>query len=167
MPNLTCLEDQLRRSFDGNAWHGPSVGEVLADVTAAEAAARPIISSHSIWEIVLHQVTWLDVARRRAAGERTERVPDAVDWPASGFGEQGWESARAQLERTHGALREAITRLDPVRLDERVAGRTETVCELVLGALQHDVYHAGQIALLKKAARAANHSKGARDAATV
>jgi hypothetical protein len=54
MTDIQRIEDQLRRSFAGNAWQGPAVRQLLADVTAEKAAARPLSNAHSIWEIVLH-----------------------------------------------------------------------------------------------------------------
>ena len=74
------IADQLRRAFDGEAWHGPAVLEILHGVTAADAAARPLPRGHNIWEIALHIAVWDDVARRRMAGEIVQPTPEE-DWP--------------------------------------------------------------------------------------
>ena len=75
------IADQLRRAFEGEAWHGSSVLEILSGVNAASAAARPLPRSHRIWEIALHIAVWDDAARRRMAGEVVQPTPDE-DWPA-------------------------------------------------------------------------------------
>ena len=54
MTEAIRLADQIRRAFEGSAWHGDSLLELLADVTAKTAAARPIKDAHSIWELLLH-----------------------------------------------------------------------------------------------------------------
>src|SRR6476661_7339206 len=56
------MADQLRRAFEGNAWHGPAVRELLTDINASQAAAHPIDSAHSIWELLLHIEAWERVA---------------------------------------------------------------------------------------------------------
>jgi hypothetical protein len=75
MSEIQRIEDQLRRAFEGHAWHGPAVRELLADVTAAKAAGRPLPSAHSIWEIVLHMATWERVVRRRCRAKQSPIFP--------------------------------------------------------------------------------------------
>jgi len=145
------IEDQLNRGFRGDAWHGPCLQELLRDVSYELALARPLANVHSIWEIVLHLTTWLDAARRRLAGEPFE--PDAQqDWPAVMNGsESGWQIALGNLEGAVERLRGAVTALDPERLDDNVRGKPYSIYFLLHGVIQHNLYHAGQIALLKKA----------------
>ncbi len=144
------LEDQLNRSFRGEAWHGPSLEELLHDVSWERAAARPLPNIHSIWEIVLHLTCWTDAVRRRLEGERFEVSPQQ-DWPDIGEpGDARWQMALANLEGAHEKLRGAMAALDPARLDERAEGKPYTIYFLLQGAIQHNVYHAGQIAVLKK-----------------
>src|SRR5260370_40676654 len=69
---IAQIAEQLRRAFDGSAWHGPSMLELLEDVDAETAAARPIPNVHSIWELVLHTAVWGRVVRRRIAGQATQ-----------------------------------------------------------------------------------------------
>ena len=64
------IADQLRRAFYGGAWHGPALLELLEDVDAATAAAKPLSEVHSIWELVLHIAVWDDAALRRLDGEK-------------------------------------------------------------------------------------------------
>jgi uncharacterized damage-inducible protein DinB len=145
------IEDQLNRSFRGEAWHGPCLSDLLRDVSFAQAADRPLPGVHSIWEIVLHITAWIDVARRRMEGEPVELSP-AQDWPAiRDPSDAGWQIALGNLEGAHEKLRGAIAVLDPERLDERVRGKPYSIYFLLHGVIQHNLYHAGQIAILKKA----------------
>jgi uncharacterized damage-inducible protein DinB len=144
------LEDQLNRSFRGEAWHGPSLEELLHDLAYEGAAARPLPNVHSIWEIVLHLTAWLDAVRRGAEGERVELSP-AQDWPAAPEASDAqWQVALGNLESAHEKLRGTILALDPTRLDHRVPGKPYSIYFMLQGAIQHNVYHAGQVALLKK-----------------
>lgn len=150
MSEITRIQDQLRRAYRGPAWHGPSLREVLEGVGAEAAAARPLPEAHSIWEIVLHVAGWQDVVRRRLGGEKV-REPDPGDWPAQGSGEEAWREALEALDRSHAALLEAVGRVDPARLDELLfRGAEWSVYVSLHGVVQHNLYHAGQIALLKK-----------------
>jgi len=152
MSEINRINDQLKRAFEGKAWHGPSVSEVLADVTAEQAAAHPISGAHSIWEITLHIGTWERVGRRRIVESDPIDVSDEEDWPAvKETGEHAWKNAVNALKFNHEALREVIAGLDDSRLKDIVPGTQYSVYFLLHGVIQHDLYHAGQIALLKKA----------------
>jgi uncharacterized damage-inducible protein DinB len=151
MEEIHRIDDQLRRAFEGHAWHGPSMREVVADVTAERAAARPVSGAHSIWEIVLHVTAWQVGVRRRVEGERLELSPHE-DWPpVTDTSEAAWRQALATLERTHTELRSTASRLADSRLQEKVTGQDHSVYMTLHGLIQHNLYHAGQIALLKKA----------------
>ena len=144
------IVDQHRRSFAGGAWHGPAVFELLRGVSAAEAAARPLTGRHSIAEIALHVAAWEEVAKRRLAGERVELTTEQ-DWPpVQGGDEQAWARALETLERRHRELQQAIAGLSEKRLDERVPGQEYSVYHMLHGVVQHGLYHAGQIALLRR-----------------
>jgi uncharacterized damage-inducible protein DinB len=151
MDEIKRIDDQLRRAFEGHAWHGPSLHELLADVTAEQATARSVSGGHSIWEIALHIAAWHEGVRRRVEGERVELSPEE-DWPpVASTSEAAWQDALAVLERTHTDLRRTVSRLADARLQEMVAGKDHSVYVMLHGLIQHDLYHAGQIALLKKA----------------
>jgi uncharacterized damage-inducible protein DinB len=151
MDEIKRIDEQLRRAFEGQAWHGPSLRELLADVTAEQAAARPVPGAHSIWEIVRHIAAWHEGVRRRLEGEHVE-LSAAEDWPpAAGTPAAAWQDALAVLERTHTELRRTMSRLTDARLQEIVIGTDYSVEVMLHGLIQHDLYHAGQIALLKKA----------------
>lgn len=148
----TRLADQLERGFRGGAWHGPSLEEVLHGVDAATAAARPFADSHSIAEITGHVAFWIDAAHRRMKGEDVTNVPPEVDFPADGAKDDAaWRATLADLEQAHRRLHTALLALDDAELAGAVAGSDPTVRGQLLGILQHNAYHAGQIVLLRKA----------------
>ncbi|MFL6234303.1 MAG: DinB family protein [Thermoanaerobaculia bacterium] len=151
MSQVETLADQLERLFRGGAWHGPAVAEALAGVDAATAAARPLPGAHSIWEIVHHLTVWNDAPRRRIDGERLQDLPAEQDWPPVGdVSPDAWQAALAALEEAHAGLRARVLDLTDAQLDDPVAGSDPTVRGMLLGVLQHNAYHAGQIALLRK-----------------
>jgi uncharacterized damage-inducible protein DinB len=153
MTEIERILDQLKRAYEGNAWHGPSVREALAGVTAAQAHAQPLTNAHSIWELVQHIAVWESVGRRRVEGDRAPiDISSPEDWPPPDEkNEAAWEQAKAALDAGHEALREAIARVPEARLDEPIFEGMSTVYVTLHGVIQHDLYHAGQIAMLKKA----------------
>ena len=151
MSQVESLADQLERAFRGGAWHGPAVAETLAGVDETAAAARPLSGAHSIWEIVHHLTVWNDVPRRRLDGERLQNLPPERDWPPVEDTSAGsWRAALAALEEAHAALHERILDLEDGQLDDPVTGSDSTVRGTLFGVLQHNAYHAGQIAILRK-----------------
>jgi len=153
MSEAERIADQLRRAMQGEAWHGPSLQEILAGVTAAQAAARPVGGAHTIWEIVLHIAAWEGIVLRRLGGEKLIEVGEEVNWPPVGEkNEAAWQRALAALEAGNRRLRDTIAQLPDERLRERVPGKQDNFYLELHGIVQHDLYHAGQIALLKKAA---------------
>lgn len=155
MTEIERIADQLRRAHEGEAWHGPALNEILKGVTAEAAARRPIASAHSIWEIVLHVGVWESVVRRRLSGEVIGDLPPEQDWPAVHETSEGaWKQALAALDRGHAELQKAVMRITDRQLAEPVPGPEYTVYFMLHGTVQHALYHAGQIALLKKAATA-------------
>jgi uncharacterized damage-inducible protein DinB len=152
MSQIESLADQLERSFRGGAWHGLAVAEALAGVDEAAAAARAFAGGHSIWETVHHLTVWNEVPRRRLDGERLESLPAERDWPpVEDVSAGAWRAALAALEDAHAALHARVRDLADAQLDDPVAGSDPTVRGMLLGVLQHNAYHAGQIALLRKA----------------
>ena len=148
---LERIQDQLKRAFEGGAWHGPSVLEVLKDVTAGQAVARPLPGAHNIWDLVLHIAAWEDACRRRLEGDRAE-LSDSEDWRAiADTDEAAWERVKALLIDGHRRLRAAIAATDESRLNEPILPGMPSVYVTLHGVIQHDLYHAGQIAILKKA----------------
>ena len=151
MSELKRIENQLKRAFEGGAWHGPSVLELLDGVDATQAAAHPIPSAHSIWEIVLHIAAWERACLRRLDGDRAQ-LRDEEDWPpVNDVSDKGWQAAKEMLVQGHGKLRSTIPSLDETTLDQPILEGLSSFYETIHGVVQHDLYHAGQIALLKRA----------------
>lgn len=151
MSEAKRIAEQHRRAWHGEAWHGPAVFELLRGVTAARAAAHPVRGAHSTWELVLHLTTWEQVVRSRVIGAPIE-VNAALDWPTPPRPTaKAWREARAALEEASDALRASIAKMSDKQLQSRRPGTTGTYYELVHGQVQHALYHAGQIALLRKA----------------
>lgn len=145
------VADQLRRAFEGDAWHGPAVLELLQDVDAAAAAAKPLPDVHSIWELLLHIAAWDAAAIRRLAGEKWQPEGTA-NFPLvpKKVSEAEWHKAVAHAKETHDALVRTVADLSEARLRERVPGKKYDFYHMLHGVAQHELYHAGQIAILKK-----------------
>jgi uncharacterized damage-inducible protein DinB len=147
---IQTIIDELKNIHDGNAWHGPSMKEILSGVTAEQAAAKPIANAHSIWELTSHIAGWEDVFRRRLAGTQVNE-PEEGDFPAvTDATEEAWRRTQARFDETHRNLIEAVAALTEERLSEIVPGKDYTVEYMLRGLWRHHVYHAGQIALMKK-----------------
>jgi uncharacterized damage-inducible protein DinB len=147
----TLIADQLRRAFYGEAWHGPAVIELLADVDASIAAVKPLGNAHSIWELVLHIAAWDNAGRVRLAGEKCQLSGLDNFPPVSKATEAAWRKTVAATKRTHDRLVKTVAGLSDSRLRDRVPGKRYDFYHMLHGIAQHELYHAGQIAILKKA----------------
>ena len=150
------LADQIRRAFEGSAWHGDSVLELLAGVNAKTAAAHPVKDAHSIWEILRHIAAWDAVVTRRAGGTAVTLTDEQNFPPVSDTSEAAWSQAMETTKKTHHELIKAVAAFPDSRLAEQVPGKTQNYYNfyyMFSGIVQHELYHAGQIALLKKAAK--------------
>lgn len=156
MSETTRLADQIRRAFEGDAWHGDSVLEILKDVKAAAAAARPIKNAHSIWELVLHIAAWDGAVLRRTGGKAVTLSDEENFPPVKDTSGAAWKKAVEYLKQTHEQLVKAVAAFPDSRLQELVPGKVAQpyydFFYMFAGIVQHELYHAGQIALLKKAA---------------
>ena len=155
MTEIERICDQFRRAFDGHAWHGPSVLSLLEGISASQAAARPIPSAHSIWQLVNHIAAWDRACLRRLNGDPAQ-LSDEEDWaPINDTSESAWQKTKQDLVATHEDLLTKIATLDDSQLDNRIIENPDvpysTIYVTLHGGVQHDLYHAGQIAVLKKA----------------
>jgi uncharacterized damage-inducible protein DinB len=157
MAEAARLVDQISRAHDGDAWHGSPVKAILEGITHEQAARRPPNGAHAIWEIVLHMTGWRNEVARRASGEPAGE-PAAGDWPVIGEPTAGrWQAALAALDESHRNLISVVQRLSDERMlqptnDPRnpALGTGVSYYELLHGIVQHDAYHAGQIAMIRK-----------------
>jgi uncharacterized damage-inducible protein DinB len=151
------LADQLRKAFASDPWYGPATADLLAPLTAAQAATRPQASAHTIWEIVLHMTAWQREVASRLAGGSPE--PPPADWPIPPPPtEEAWKHARLELGQSLELVARNVEVLSHDNLKvlvgttrDRALGSGVTRAAMVAGLLQHNAYHSGQIALLAKA----------------
>lgn len=153
----------LRRVYEGGAWHGPSLVEALDGVSAADAAARPVPTAHTIYELTHHLAAWKGEVTRRLEGDEPGD-PAEGDWPDSGdvVDQSRWEAVMGMLAAAQVALLDTVLAFDAGRLGEPVSARAsastsagDSFRAMLYGSMQHDAYHAGQIVLLKKALHSA------------
>ncbi len=149
---IARIGDQLRRGFDGDAWHGTPLRRLLDSIDHQQAAAHPVYGAHSIWELAAHITFWLEVAKRRIDGESVHGQA-GEDWVTSSAASnvEGWIAVRAGLEAAHTALLARVASLSDADLDRQAADMPYTIYVLLHGVLQHNLYHAGQIAMLRRA----------------
>jgi len=157
--HLDLLLGWLDEAYVGPAWHGPSLRAAIRGVNADTAAWRPARGRHNIWEITLHSAYWKSAVRRRLTGRR-ER-----DFPAKGRNwfrrpddpglahEAAWRRDVALLAEEHERLVRVVSRLRPSALGRRSRGSRQTPLEMIRGIAAHDLYHAGQIRLLRALSR--------------
>ena len=147
----TGIADQLQRAFYGSAWHGPAVMELLEDVDAATAAAKPLPNVHSIWELLLHVAVWDGAALTRLSGSKSQPTGDANFPPVRNATAAAWRKTVADAKHKHDRLVKMVSQLSEDRLRDRVPGKRYNFYHMLHGIAQHELYHAGQMAILKKA----------------
>jgi DinB superfamily len=142
------LLSMVDEAFDGRAWHGPTLRRAVRGVTPAQAAWRPGPDRHNIWEVAVHAAYWKHEVRRRITGAKREPFPlKGENWFA--VDGRSWPDAIGLLVDEHRALRAAIEKLPPSAFGRRVRGR-DTAAFTIRGIAAHDLYHAGQIQLLRR-----------------
>jgi len=133
-------------------WHGPALADLVGDVTAEQAAARPVPGAHSIWELVLHVTSWTEIVRERLVGSAKSEPTPEEDWaPVRDQSAEAWRGAVERLKDAHRELAADVSRLDDSMLIGRVPGKEHSVLAMIHGVVEHDAYHGGQIAILKRA----------------
>ena len=156
---ITALRDELRRSLHGPAWHGPALLEALHDISPREAQAHPLAGTQSIAELAFHALAWVEEVTRRLGGA-TPSLPARGDWPTDDTALPVVESVRL-LRRAGDTLDRMLATFPSARLSDIVGGPVHdaptgsgvTYGVMLHGLAQHNAYHGGQIALLKKALR--------------
>ena len=152
-PAVAALVALLDEAFERQSWHGPNLRGALRGLRAAKATWRPAPGRHSAWEITVHAAYWKYAAWRRLTGEkRGSFARPGSNWfpPAAQANEARWRQDLALLVTCHERLRAAVAKLSDEDLTRRSPGGRETIGRLVRGIAAHDLYHAGQIQLLKR-----------------
>jgi hypothetical protein len=152
--NLIAMLDE---AYAGPAWHGPCLRGALRGVTHREAAWRPARGRHNIWELAVHSAYWKYAAKRRILGESGHDFGErGHNWflrplrTSGGASEKQWRRDLSHLAGMHKELRNAVGTLTDSALDRRTRGGKYTNRRIIAGVAMHDVYHAGQIQLLKR-----------------
>ena len=150
----SSIAPQIGRAFTGPVWHGEAIAELLAGVTAAEAVARPFDDLHTIAELVGHIGAWTAIAEQRLTGDTGS--PDESDvWPdVNTSTEKTWAAAVDECLEMHRSLMRAAAAVDERLLHETLPGCNHDMETMLRGIVEHDAYHGGQIAMLKKVIRA-------------
>jgi len=150
IPQLLFLIDS---AYDHVSWHGPNLRGSIRGVTPQQAAWRPGADRHNIWELVVHAAYWKYVAWRRLTHAKRGSFPrEGSNWmaPPQQVTEIAWKTDIDLLADAHRSLREAVASLRPGDLARKPAGSKVSTLSLVTGIAAHDLYHAGQIQLIKR-----------------
>jgi uncharacterized damage-inducible protein DinB len=151
MSEINRILDQMDRAFSGEAWHGPDLTQLLNGISAEDASKHPVPGAHSIWEIVNHIAAWNTIVQHKSKGEPIE-VTAEMDWPPVwDASETTWKRSLENLGESRTRLRNYVKSVRDDQLDEKVQRENYSQYVLLQGLVQHDLYHAGQIAVLKKA----------------
>lgn len=152
MPEIQLLLRQLDQAYDRKSWHGTNLRGSIRGLSAAQAVWRPGRGRHNIQEIVVHAAYWKYTVRRRFTGERRGSFPLAgSNWFARATADEArWRADVRLLADMHAQLRAALAALTSSALDRTPAGSTVSNRDLLSGIVAHDLYHAGQIQLMKK-----------------
>lgn len=155
-PALAVIVDGLDEAFDHQSWHGTNLRGSMRGLDAREASWRPGKRRHNIWEIAVHAAYWKYAVRRRLTGEkRRSFVLGGSNWfvrpsPGTADLEAAWLAESRLLIQEHLHLRETVVALEPGRLLRKVGRSKVTAAYLLRGIIAHDLYHAGQIQLIKR-----------------
>lgn len=155
-PRIDLLLEVLDQAFDQRGWHGTTLRGSLRGVTPEEALWRPARGRHNIWELAVHAAYWKYAVRRRLAGDATgtfARKPS--NWPEVPATPDArvWKADIGLLQAEHRLLREAVRALPPAKLADRSPQGVWTNAQEIHGVAAHDLYHTGQIQLIKKLMR--------------
>jgi uncharacterized damage-inducible protein DinB len=142
--------DQLRTTFSGDSWHGPSVMRTLEGIDVAQAEARPLGERHTIWELVDHMTFWLEEVYKALRAREAPRPEKVMDWPRMGSSEEQWRESVRRLEAAVNMLLDELATWNTKDLEKTVAGADYSYRQMLHGAVHHNLYHAGQIAILKR-----------------
>jgi hypothetical protein len=155
-PEIESLLEFYDEAYDRAAWHGPNLKASLRRLTEDEAAWRPSPRRHNVWELAMHAAYWKYAVRRRLTGGRrggfSERGSNWFARPAPG---RSLREDLLLLENEHRRLRDVIAGLPVSRLSRTLPGTRHTARRMVRGVAAHDIYHAGQIRLLRSLRRTA------------
>lgn len=156
MNEIELIVETLRQTFDGRAWYGPSFTDVLNGVDKTQAIERPIKARHTIWEIVNHCTFWMEAVTRALHGESMPDIESTEDWSKMGKTDEDWTNAQEKLKKAYEELVNSTKNLNEAQLTQKIHGSYDgqpyatAYRRMLHGISDHNTYHAGQIALLRK-----------------
>lgn len=145
MSELDRIIEDVKETFDGNAWHGPSIKQILSKIPQEQAHAR-VANGHSIIELVLHMAAWRTFVIHKLRGNDAFEVKEENNFPKG----VDWTTALDELDKSQRDLLDALTHFDAERLANQVPNRKYSYYKLLHGIVQHDVYHQGQIVMITR-----------------
>jgi uncharacterized damage-inducible protein DinB len=151
MKEIEIILDEIHRSIEGESWQGPSIREILEGVTAADAAAYPVAGVHSIWEVLAHVTAWTRVVETRLRGNVAELAGETNFPPVREVSESAWKAGFDDLRRAESELASTLRKMSDEDLNGPVPNREYKRSHMLYGLAHHNAYHAGQMALLKRA----------------
>ncbi len=150
MNEIERIKDQLLRTLQGESWTGPSVMEVLRDIESVKAASKPVQNAHNIWEILEHMDSTIRNIIRRMRGDGTP-MTDEEDWPkVTDSGKKSWDDLINRFTTSNNELLAEVSKLKPEQLNDPILEGFSSYYVTLHGVVQHNQYHLGQIAILKK-----------------
>jgi uncharacterized damage-inducible protein DinB len=149
---IKTIKNQLKHSYSGTPWFGSPVKQVIADITWKQAVARPIANAHTIMELLLHMLAWRKFVLERLQGNTLYNIElnTAADWPSQDGTEEQFNNTLKELDEVQERLLAALDKVTEDLLPQMVDGKDFTINIMLQGVVQHDIYHLGQIGLLKK-----------------
>ena len=151
MSEVRRILDQMDRAFSGDAWHGPPLMHLLDGISAEDASRHAVPGAHSVWELVHHIGAWNSIVQHRLQGETVDVSPER-DWPPVWeVSEPAWKRALESVVESRARLRQVVAAQREDQLDQKIGATDVSRYQILHGVIQHDLYHAGQIALLRKA----------------
>jgi hypothetical protein len=155
-PEMAILVRLVDEGYDKKAWHGPNLKGSIRGLLVEQATWRPEADRHCIAEQVLHAAYWKYTVRRRLRGDARGSFPlKGSNWfpVPSTLSAAEWRAHVALLDSEHRLLRETVASFPGDRLQEVAPGAKVSHLATIMGIAAHDVYHAGQIQLLKRLQR--------------
>ena len=150
---ISRIQKMLKNSWNGPMWHGTNLSKVLEGIDYQKAFRKPAVGSHNIYELVTHMLCWRKFVLEHFTGNTSYNVElnSALDWPTQYEAtEVNWKSTFTMLEQNHAELEKALSTVFDSQLEETVPGKKFNWYVLIHGMIHHDIYHSGQISILKK-----------------
>ena len=149
MSEVKFLRDQIETTYKGDSWHGPNLVNTLKGIDYKQAMKRPIKERHTIWELTDHTVFWIEEVWKAVKNIEATEPDFEHNWPEMGATEEEWRQSVARLEAAVNMLLDALAEWRDEQLYEKVPGHDYTFKQMLHGMVHHNLYHAGQINLLR------------------